>query len=191
MDFYADHFSFLFLSFFCNQVRTRSYDLAQRSRADGLKAVVRRCSLFIEVSDALVVWTDHYQYQFKKKVEIQNKLSISCGRLFPADTKRHVVEKANGVTHFEMKHQACCTVIQKSFFWIWKIFLYVKINLILFWYWLSSRSPLFGYALLYFGSWTTARRHLWLLVGVSLQAATSKLSLFPQLPLRGKRKCDP
>ena len=116
MDFYADHFSFLFLSFFCNQVRTRSYDLAQRSRADGLKAVVRRCSLFIEVSDALVVWTDHYQYQFKKKVEIQNKLSISCGRLFPADTKRHVVEKANGVTHFEMKHQACCTVIQKSFF---------------------------------------------------------------------------
>ena len=31
------------------------------------------------------------------------------------DTKGHVVEKAVGVTHIEMKHPACCTVAQKSF----------------------------------------------------------------------------
>ena len=57
-------FSRLFLVFFlyfsCSQVRARNYDSAQLSRADSLKAVARLCSLLIEVSDALVMWTDYY-----------------------------------------------------------------------------------------------------------------------------------
>ena len=35
---------------------------------------------------------------------------------FDHDTKGHVVEKAIGATHIEMKHPACCTAAQKSFF---------------------------------------------------------------------------
>ena len=35
---------------------------------------------------------------------------------FEPDTKGHVVEKAISVTHIEMKHPACCTAAQKSFF---------------------------------------------------------------------------
>ena len=34
---------------------------------------------------------------------------------FEPHTKEHVVEKAIGGTHIEMKHPACCTTAQKSF----------------------------------------------------------------------------
>ena len=64
--------------------------------------------------------------------EISTGLSISCGQLFEPDTKEHVVEKATGVTHIKMRHPACFTTAQKSFFfsWICKIFCILLIIII-------------------------------------------------------------
>ena len=47
-------------------------------------------------------------------------------------------------------------------------------------YWLrSTRCPSLGYALLYHVTWATVQSHLSLFVDLSLRAATSNLSLFP------------